>query len=819
MNNEKTRNDFIFFQNEILGDVKKVETKLSEKLSQTTSFLETQTQKYEQKLKDLANRFNILSHQLEEHNNTEKFEEVMKQSKQKLEDLVTKIEVKLNILDKDFNNACFKYDKIFSNNLVVPGLIGAGCPYDTLKPFLEYTNQKLGELLKAKEKQTIDTKKYKEKMENLISHNKTQFETAQNKISDYCSHGFQQCDIICKDRMNLIEKRIESLRLENGQYSIELKQKADELQIEWDKLNKIDNTLSRKYKDEWNKFNDIVDKLSNKMDKYKEEFFVIKNRFNELNDLIKDVRFRRNMSDMNSVFSEIPIEKVGRKQHKELSTRNDFSKKRKRTTKRQNSNFYPLNENNDNEALGPYEHYNINQNLLESNRDIKFENTINYNSNKLNINESPSNNNNEIRINSKDSEMKLILNENTKEDKNKIDINNQRKKIKKLSKFNVQNNLNIPESSINKNKSSTKINDIFQNKSSEFQSVSSNFMSNINDLKPEKKQDIKFINIKSKNNNQINNYNLNDNDNNTSHIINYNKDNNTYTIINYNNNFNNKGSNTIYNNDINSQKTLERINLNDSKEQTKNNFLFLSENAKINDLVLGADFSGNNLYRINGPTYNLSQAYLLIKRRNEEIQKIRKNGKSEPKNNQLTPVISHSRNFNNYNNFYLSKKHNKEDLYYSSLRKDKFKSIGINQNINLNLTNQENPEKNNFPKIFKENKKLTKYTSMDKNNLFSSYVNEVNKKNFNSSNHTIVDYNSININDNSFDEKLSKKHEKSRKKLLYSISEKNMPFKLSPITPNYKNFSIGNIDEKKEGKAKEALNHIKPYLIKKFRDE
>ena len=110
--------------------------------------------------------------------------------------------------------------------------------------------------------------------------------------------------------MNLIEKRIESLRLENGQYAIELKQKADELQIEWDKLDKIDNTLTRKYKDEWNKFTDIVDKLSNKMDKYKEEFFVIKNRFNELSDFIKDVRFRRNMSEMNSLISEVPIERV-----------------------------------------------------------------------------------------------------------------------------------------------------------------------------------------------------------------------------------------------------------------------------------------------------------------------------------------------------------------------------------------------------------------------------------------------------------------------------------------------------------------------------
>ena len=41
MNNEKTRNDFLFFQNEMLGDMKKMETKISQKISQITSTIDT----------------------------------------------------------------------------------------------------------------------------------------------------------------------------------------------------------------------------------------------------------------------------------------------------------------------------------------------------------------------------------------------------------------------------------------------------------------------------------------------------------------------------------------------------------------------------------------------------------------------------------------------------------------------------------------------------------------------------------------------------------------------------------------------------------
>ena len=70
-----------------------------------------------------------------------------------MQDLTVKLEIKFNIMNKDLKDACFKYDKIVSNNLLVPGIIGSGCPYDNLRYFIEYANVKIAELVKAKEKQ------------------------------------------------------------------------------------------------------------------------------------------------------------------------------------------------------------------------------------------------------------------------------------------------------------------------------------------------------------------------------------------------------------------------------------------------------------------------------------------------------------------------------------------------------------------------------------------------------------------------------------------------------------------------------------------
>ena len=714
--NKSTKNELIYFENEILGDMKKIETKLNEKLAQTASFVETQYEKYESKIKELTNKVEVLSKQISEKDNTQKFENLLKNSQQNTHDLVTKIDIKLGILEKDFNNACFKYDKIFTNNLVIPGLIGDSCPYESLRPFLEYAHQKIYELLRAKEKHTLDTKKYKEKLESLIGQNKIQFETAQNKINDFCTKGFQQCDNVCKDRMSIIEKRVEALRLENGQYAYDLKKKAEELKIKWDKLDKIENHLNQKFNDEWDKYNEMVDKINIKFDKTKEEFKIIKNRFTELSEFIKDIRFRKNMGE-----TSISEEFKKRRQYREMSNKIDFTKKQKMNKM---PNIFQNKNYEKNEDILPYDNFKENEENDDNLDTINHINEENKNE-KNNGNKSMTETNNHI--------------------------NNQNKK--KLN-FNDSKEMKVNLSSENHNNSSN-----LKRK-------------DINDFKINKKGEKKIMNIKNKNNNY---------------------ENGIYNIINFSNNINN-------NNNLNYK---EKINFKEikQKKQNLNDLLFLSENAKINNLVLGAELNRDNFYRMHIP--NLSQAYLLIKKRNEVMQKIKKShgGKSEPKFYQITPSSIGKNTRNNLNNFNLYsikdlRRNNMEDLYYTSLRRDRLNNLSPNSNIILNITNQEYLnyiDKNIFPKLYKDSQNQINDRSFGRNKMYGSYINDANKRNkFNNSNNTQVDFNSINLNDISFENKSmpsrGRNTQKNKKKLLYSSSDVSLPIRMKqqPIPPKYK---------------------------------
>ena len=149
-NNEFTqKNEIILFKNEILGDLKKIQLKYENKFSQISEYVTSQMTIIDQKVKDITNLINNLNQKLEEKNEMEILEQKLNKSLKNMQDLNVKLEIKYNILNKDFKDSCFRYDKIISNNLLVPGVIGDGCTYENLRPFIEYINIKISELIKC----------------------------------------------------------------------------------------------------------------------------------------------------------------------------------------------------------------------------------------------------------------------------------------------------------------------------------------------------------------------------------------------------------------------------------------------------------------------------------------------------------------------------------------------------------------------------------------------------------------------------------------------------------------------------------------------
>ena len=140
---EITRNDLNFFQNEILKDMKSMEKKLNEKITIISTNFQNTSLLMDQKYENIKVKLDEIEKSLESKNAMETINNKLEKFNSKLEEKIVFYNTKIAKIERDLSNACFKYDKIFLNNISSPGLIGDGCPYPSMKVFLEYMNNKM----------------------------------------------------------------------------------------------------------------------------------------------------------------------------------------------------------------------------------------------------------------------------------------------------------------------------------------------------------------------------------------------------------------------------------------------------------------------------------------------------------------------------------------------------------------------------------------------------------------------------------------------------------------------------------------------------
>ena len=93
---------------------------------------------------------------------------------------------------------------------------------------------------------------------------------------------------------NLAE-RVMELRLENSKHSLELINKSDELKEQMNKIKEMKGELLNEF---YNKIDDYkieTNKAINSFNEFKNEYAVIRKKFLELAEFIKDIRFKKNL--------------------------------------------------------------------------------------------------------------------------------------------------------------------------------------------------------------------------------------------------------------------------------------------------------------------------------------------------------------------------------------------------------------------------------------------------------------------------------------------------------------------------------------------
>ena len=283
------------FKNDILIFFKERDNFYYKKLKHYKSNLDTSEFNFNSTSKLINNNYQniiqtqaIMNSRLDQLKNYETFSA-------KTNDKLVSHEIRINNLREDLSKTCQKYDKIYLDNLELPGFIGRSAKYKNCQLFFTDVIRDLAKLNKFREKNIIDLAGYKEKLENIINSFNILVDNNNKAQMKYINESYDKVTNDCNKMMQILEERIKDIRVENSKYTIDLIKQSEELSKKWNIMQNIRSELMEQFTYNINKYQMLTDDTIKSFGEFKLEYNVIRRKFMELVEFIKDVRFRKNL--------------------------------------------------------------------------------------------------------------------------------------------------------------------------------------------------------------------------------------------------------------------------------------------------------------------------------------------------------------------------------------------------------------------------------------------------------------------------------------------------------------------------------------------
>ena len=505
----------------------------------------------------------------------------------KLNDQIITHEIRIKNLSDDFLKATQKYDKIYLDNLELPGFIGPYAKFKNCKTFFDYVLREFNKINQYKEKNIMDVKAYKEKLENIIKSINLLIKNNNDAQFQYIRTLNERNIKDCKEMYDVLNNRVTDLRIENSKYSMEIIDKGNEMTKELAKILDMKENLSKNFDDKMQEFKILNNNTTVLFNNHRKDFNDLKKKLQDVfSVIIKEISpSKENIAIIESTgaVKKKSMKNLPKNLFKKCKTNNIFDRKGKTVKNFNYSSSQIAKITNNIENLNKnFNSHNLNFPLIEKDSDKENKNNNDVsNITNININQNNNNKNTPLSVDKYDSESHKInynspsnnYSNNKKANHysksiNKIKINSQVKKIfgklekkdensENLEKKRLKTDENINE----KNTSFEPIeinNNYGKNLSNKNVKITVKELMNSNKIKNDEKKYSECNSISANNNT----FNLN----------------NTFNTSNENNNYSFLSSNTLYSSNFNLN---NHTNNNNNNNKMVNEFVLVEQNDKV----------------------------------------------------------------------------------------------------------------------------------------------------------------------------------------------------------------------------------------------
>ena len=461
------KQDILFFKNDILKDLRRIEEKLNLKLTEQSIANNDQYEAFEKKLDILNSKIIRVNEFVSDNTNLSEKINTFQLFKSKTEDSILSLNSRIAIVQKETKDSLIKIEKILEENLKYPGIIGKNSKFSNFRFFIDYVMNNIKYLNDFKQEMiNFDFAGFKKRINSdlqefrftlnendrnlrkLIESNIKEFNSKVFDLDNKMENKFEDVYDTLKDYKNIINERI-------SLYEEKVQNKFDNLQ----------KNLEDKYKEhlnDINNFKNIKNKFTNDINNIK----------HNLSKMEKTVEFFKLLSEQN--FMTTNSNKINYATNNKIIFCENFDNNQIKNLILEKNKISDI-------PLNMKDFYNMNTNIQDNNMqnyedkintDNTLENITHDRNNNININEpygsfDNSQNNDmllkKIYYSDENNEIKLDELRNKKENTDLMqdEFNNDREKINNLFNLNLELKQSMKKMYLNKYKDFKKA--IFQN--------------------------------------------------------------------------------------------------------------------------------------------------------------------------------------------------------------------------------------------------------------------------------------------------------------------------------------------------------------------